>query len=207
MEFASANPSVVRCVRQRDLLGTWLRARRKPLMLPMIRDYQPDRIEDELTDMMEFDVAGEGDAARFLITHEGARLTATYGSEHIEPSQRINRFLDDAVGPVRYARVVPSYRACVARKRPIYSISMVRDPDGKEVFYERLLLPFGDADTVEQIVGSYKTISIEGRFEIRNLMGARPEAKPVSVVEAVIDLDFFPGAALRRVRGEVIELS
>jgi hypothetical protein len=207
MEFASANPSVIRSVRQRDLLDTWLRARRKPRTLPMVRDYQPDRIEDELTDMMEFDVAGEGDAARFLITHEGARLTATYGNEHIDPGQRTNRFLDDAVGPARYARVVASYRACLARKRPIYSISMVRDPDGKEVSYERLLLPFGSADSVEKIVGSYKAISIEGRFKITNLMGTGPEATPVSVIEAVIDLDFFPGAAGHRVCGDVVELS
>jgi hypothetical protein len=207
MEFDSADPSVVRSVKQRDLLDTWLRARRKPLILPMIGDYRPERIEDELTDMMEFDIAGQGDAARFLITHEGARLTATYGSEHIEPDQRTNRFLDDAVGPARYARVAPFYRACLARRRPIYSIAMVEDPDGKEVFYERLLLPFGNADTVEQIVGSYKSISIEGRFEITNLMGTRPEAKPVSIINAVIDLDFFPGPAGHRVCGKVIELS
>jgi hypothetical protein len=207
MKFESANPSVIRSVKQRDLLDTWLRARRKPSPLPMLRHYQPDRIEDELTDMMEFDVAGEGDAARFLITHEGARLTATYGSEHIEPSQRTNRFLDDAVGPARYAGVAPFYRACLARKRPIYSISMVQDPDGKEVSYERLLLPFGDADAVAQIVGSYKTISIEGRFKITNLMGTRPEAKPVSVTAVIIDLDFFPGPAGHHACGEVIELS
>jgi hypothetical protein len=206
MKFESTNPSVVRSVKQRDLLDSWLRARRKPRILPAIGDYQPERIEDELIDMMEFDIDGEGDAARFLITHEGARLTATYGSEHIEPGQRTNRFLDDAVGPARYARVAPFYRACLVRKRPIYSISMLRDPDGKEVFYERLLLPFGSADTVEQIIGSYKSISIEGRFKITNLMGTRPEAKPVSVVNAVIDLDFFPGPAAG-VCGEVIELS
>src|SRR3977135_2340990 len=102
MEFAGADPSVIRSVKQRELLDTWLRARRKPRVLPMIQDYQPERIADELTDMMEFEVVGEGDAVRFLITHEGARLATTYGSEHIDPGQRTNRFLDDAVGPARY---------------------------------------------------------------------------------------------------------
>jgi hypothetical protein len=207
MEFTSADPSVIRSVKQRELLDTWLRARRKPLPLPTIGDYQPERIADELIDMMEFEVTGEADAARFLITHEGARLATTYGNEHIDPSQRTNRFLDDAVGPARYARVGPLYRACLARKRPIYSITTVQDGDGKEVSYERLLLPFGNADTVEQIVGSYKTISIEGRFKIDNLMGARPEAKRVSVVRAVIELDFFQGPAANGHCGEVIELS
>jgi hypothetical protein len=126
MEFTSADPSVIRSVKQRELLDTWLRARRKTLTLPVIGDYQPERIADELIDMMEFEVTGEGNAARFLITHEGARLATTYGSEHIEPDQRTNRFLDDAVGPARYARVSPFYRrACLARKRPVYSISTV----------------------------------------------------------------------------------
>ena len=73
----------------------------------------------------------------------------------------------------------PCYRACLARKRPTYSISMVQDADGKDVSYERLLLPFGSADHVEQIVGSYKAISIEGGFKINNLMGIRPKAVPV----------------------------
>ena len=60
---------------------------------------------------------------------------------------------------------------------------MVQDPDGKDVQYERLLLPFGSADRVEQIVGSYKAISIEGRFKIRNLMGIRPRAEPAIMVQ------------------------
>ena len=48
MEFTSADPSVIRSVKQRELLDTWLRARRKPLPLPTIGDYQPDSIADYL---------------------------------------------------------------------------------------------------------------------------------------------------------------
>jgi hypothetical protein len=205
MEFESANPSVVRSVKQRDLLNAWLRARGKRRTLPALQDYQPDRIADELVDMMGFDVIGEGDSARFLITQEGSRLAVTYGSEHVEPGRRTNRYLDDAIGPARYALVTPSYRTCLARKRPIYSISMVQDADGKDVSYERLLLPFGSADRVEQIVGSYKAISIEGRFKISNLMGLTPKTAPVSVVKAVIDLDFVRAAG-HRASDDVIEL-
>ncbi len=52
--------------------------------------------------------------------------------------------------------MIPLYRACLAHKRPTYSISTVQDADGKDVSYERLLLPFGSGGDVEQIVGSYK---------------------------------------------------
>jgi hypothetical protein len=207
MKFESADPSVVRSIKQRDLLNAWLRAVDKRRALPALADYQPDRIADEQPDMMSFDVAGAADHARFLITHEGARLTATYGNEHIDPDKRTNRYLDDAIGPERYARVVAPYRACLIRKRPTYSVSMVQDPDGKDVSYERLLLPFGSADAVEQIIGSYKSISIDGGFKIDNLMGVKPRTTPVSVINAVIDLDFVPGSGGRRASDDVIELS
>jgi hypothetical protein len=207
MQFESANPSVVRSVKQRDLLNAWLRMLRSGRTLPVLAGYQPDRIADEAADMMGFNVEGEGDTARFLITLEGSRLTATYGNEHIDPDKRTNRYLDDAIGPERYARVVPSYRACLARRRPTYSVSMLQDADGKDVSYERLLLPFGGAGDVEQIVGSYKAISIEGGFKINNLMGVRSRATPVSVINAVIDLDLVRPAARRGAADDVIELS
>jgi hypothetical protein len=207
MEFTSANPSVVRSVKQRDLLNAWLRALGNGRALPALADYRPDRIADELADMMGYDVEGGGDTARFLITQEGSRLTATYGNEHIDPDKRTNRYLDDAIGAARYARVVPSYCACLERKRPTYSVSMVQDADGKDVSYERLLLPFGRAGDVEQIVGSFKAISIEGGFKINNLMGIKSKATPVSVINAVIDLVFVRSPAGHDTSNDVIELS
>jgi hypothetical protein len=206
MEFTSANPSVIRSVKQRDLFNAWLRVLGKRL-LPAIADYRPDRIDDELADMMGFDVAGQGDQARFVITQEGARLTATYGNEHIDPDKRTNRYLDDAIGPARYGRVVASYRACLLHRRPTYSVSTVLDDDGKDVSYERLLLPFGSAGEVEQIVGSYKAISIEGGFKINNLMGIKSKSRPESVINAVIDLDFVRAPAGRASSDDIIELS
>jgi hypothetical protein len=206
MKFSSANPSVIRSVKQRDLFNAWLRALGKQRLLPVLGDYRPDRIADELADMMGYDVEGGGDTARFLITQEGARLSATYGNQPVDPDRRTNRYLDE-MGPARYARVVPCYRACLRRKRPIYSVSMVQDSDGKDVSYERLLLPFGRAGDVEQIVGSYKAISIEGGFKITNLMGVKAKAIPVSVINAVIDLDFVREPAEQHASDDVVELN
>ena len=206
MEFASSDPSVVRSIPQRYLLTTWLRAASRHRPLPLLHDFQPERVTDELADMMGFDVAGHGDDARFLITQEGARLTATYGNEHVDPAKRTNRFLDDAIGPERYARVLTLYRACLAHKRPAYSISMVQDADGKDVSYERLLLPFGHGEAVEQIVGSYKSISIEGGFKINNLMGLRPKAVPEIMLRAVIDRDVAQVPMHQDTSSEVVEL-
>ena len=207
MQFASANPSVVKSIRQRELLNAWLRARVKSNSLPVLADYDPERISDELADMMRFDVEGCGDDARFLITQEGATLTKAYGSEHIDPLRRTNRYLDDAIGPARYEHVVTLYRTCLARKLPTYSISMAQDPDGKDVQYERLLLPFGSADHVEQIIGSYKAISVEGHFKITNLMGIRPKTVPVISVRAIIDQEIVRSATHVRASEDIIQLS
>jgi hypothetical protein len=81
----------------------------------------------------------------------------------------------------------------------------VLDADGKDVSYERLLLPFGHGDRVEQIIGSYKAIRIEGGFKISNLMGVTPKALPSIVIRAVIDRDFVPVS--RRSTDDVVELS
>ena len=187
MQFDSADPSVIKSITQRVLLNAWVRALRTPDTLPRLRDFHTDGSADERADMMGFEVVGHGDAARFRITHEGARLTTAYGNEHIDPALRTNRYLDDAIGPERYARVLPCYRACLTRKRPTYTISTVQDADGKDVAYERLLLPFGTDGVVTEIIGSYKAISIEGGFKLDNLMGVMPKAVPVVIVTAVID--------------------
>ncbi len=206
MEYASSDPSVVRSIRQRVLLNAWLRALRQGAPLPTLIDFDPEAGIDEIADMMGFDVQGDGEAARFLITQEGARLSATYGNEHIAPEHRTNRYLDDAIRPDQYDRVVDCYRACVARKRPTYTITTVKDPDGKDVSYERLLLPFGHGSAVEHIVGSYKTISIDGGFRVSNLMGVRPAAAPMRVVNAVIDRDVPRRPAGVRASDDVVEV-
>jgi len=205
MDFAGADPSVIKSIRQRYLLNEWLRLAGKRPPMPLLRDFQLDRVDDEMADMMGYDVVGEADGARFLITHQGARLATTYGNERVDPGER-RRFLDEAIGPERYANVVDIYRTCLRHKRPVYSISTVDDADGKEVSYERLLMPFGEGEAVQQIIGSFKSISIEGGFKISNLMGLRPKAEPVILVRAIIDRAFVPAQAASHSSDEIIEL-
>lgn len=192
MQFESADPSVIKSITQRVLLNAWLRAVRKPNLLPVLSDFHTEGTTDERADMMAFDVVGHGETARFLITQEGTRLTAAYGNDHVEPRRRTNRYLDDAIGPERYAGVILSYRTCLARKCPTYTVATVLDADGKDVSYERLLLPFGHGDAVEQLIGSYKAISIEGGFRLHNLMSVTAKAVPVIRIRAVIDRAFVP---------------
>ncbi len=206
MEFKSADPSVVRNIMQHVLLNAWLRATRLHQPLPLLADFQPGDIAGELPDMMGYDVEGDSEDARFVIKQEGTRLTTTYGNEHVDPAKRTNRYLHDAIGPERYARVVPSYLACVRHRRPIYSVSTVQDADGKDVSYERLLLPFGFKDRVEQMVGSFKAISLEGGFKVNNLMGLQASSVPLILVQAVIDLAVATAPPGQQPAEDVVEL-
>jgi hypothetical protein len=205
MVFESADPSIIKSIMQRVLYKAWHRAQRAPCPMPLIADFRAEATADEQADMMRYDVEGSGDALRFLITQEGARLAAAYGSEHLAPDQRTNRYLDDALGQERYERVIASYRACVAHKRPTYTVATVQDAGGKDVSYERLLLPFGGGDAVEQIIGSFKAISIDGGFKLNNLMGVMAATVPVTTTRAVIDREFVPTP--RPSRDDAVELS
>jgi len=50
LEFQSAGPSVVKSIKQRDLLNTWLRLYARDQSIPRMSEYHPARIEDELPD-------------------------------------------------------------------------------------------------------------------------------------------------------------
>src|SRR6202048_3002384 len=44
VEFESANPQVVKSIKQRDLLNTWLRLYAREQLLPRVEEYQPERL-------------------------------------------------------------------------------------------------------------------------------------------------------------------
>ena len=56
LEFQSAGPSVVKSIKQRDLLNTWLRLYARDQSMPRMSEYQPARIEDELPDLVFYTV-------------------------------------------------------------------------------------------------------------------------------------------------------
>ena len=56
LEFESANPTVVKSIKQRDLLNTWLRLYARQRLMPRIEEYQPARLADELPDLVYYTV-------------------------------------------------------------------------------------------------------------------------------------------------------
>ncbi|MDO9299170.1 PAS domain-containing protein [Bradyrhizobium sp.] len=198
MDFESANPSVVKSIKQRDLLNTWLRLFARERLLPRIEEYQPARIEEEFPDLVYYTVDPSGWPPRLTIQSDGTRMASAYGHSGK------GRLLDEYLGPRLVPIVMPVYHECIARRLPVYTISNIDDSYGRIVAYERLLLPFSVADKVTHVIASLKTICEDGGFEIRNLMRGN-DTLPTTRLRAVIDRDLFHRTPGRIPAGDVIE--
>jgi hypothetical protein len=198
LEFQSANPTIVKSIKQRDLLNTWLRLYARKQKIPRVDEYQPTRLDDELPDLVYYTVDSQRAPPRLTIQSDGTRMSRAYG--HTGKG----RYLDEYLGPRLIPVVMPVYYQCLARALPVYTISNVDDSYGRIVAYERLLLPFSDGGDVSHVIASLKTISEDGGFEIRNLMRGN-EKLPMARLRAVIDRDLFHRAPGRIPAGDVIE--
>jgi hypothetical protein len=198
LEFESANPSVVKSIRQRDLLNGWLRLYARQQSMPRIEEYRPERIEDELPDLVYYTVEASEVPPRLTIQSNGTRISIAYG--HTGKG----RYLDEYLGAEMASIVMPLYYRCIARRLPVYTISYIDDIYGRVVAYERLLLPFAQGADVGDIIASLKTISEDGGFEIKNLMRGN-DRLPVLKLCAVIDRDLFHRAPGRIPSGDALE--
>lgn len=198
MEFQSANPTIVKSIKQRDLLNTWLRLYAREQVIPRIEEYQPSRLDDELPDLVYYTVDSSQAPPRLTIQSDGTRMSTAYGNTGK------GRYLDEYVGAKLVSIVMPVYYEAVQRGLPVYTISNIDDIYGRIVAYERLLLPFSDGGGVTHVIASLKTISEEGGFEIKNLMRAN-DMLPIAKLRAVIDRDLFHRAPGRIPAGDVIE--
>ena len=185
MDFESANPTIVKSIRQRDLLNNWLRLYARDRKLPAFAEFQPARIEDEMPDLVFFSIDATQQPPSIIIDSNGTRMASAYG--HTGKGRR----LEEYVGPRLAPLVMPVYHECIRRCLPAFTVSHLDDAHGRVVAYERLLLPFTDGgETITRIVGSLKTISEDGRFEIRNLMHSN-ETLPLTKLRAIIDRDLY----------------
>jgi hypothetical protein len=199
LDFESANSSVVKSIKQRDLLNTWLRLYAREQQLPRIDEYQPSRLADELPDLVYYTVENT-QPPRLTIQSDGTRISNAYG--HTGKG----KYLDEYIGARLVPVVMPVYHECIKRALPVYTISNIDDIYGRIVAYERLLLPFSEGSGVTHVIASLKTICEDGGFEIKNLMRGN-DSLPTAKLRTVIDRDLFHRAPGRIPAGDVIEFS
>jgi hypothetical protein len=178
MNIRSADPSVVKSIRQRVLLAEWLRQHATAGSLPSLARYFPPDFDEEKRDMLMYEVADPSASPCLIITFDGQRLSQAYNK--VGKGQT----LQDMMGPKRAAVILPVYYACVQRARPVFSICAATDVNGTHVDFERLLLPFGTGNRVTGIIASLKTISVDGSFEQKRLLRS-DEAPAFSLIAAI----------------------
>jgi hypothetical protein len=125
--FESANPSEVKSIKQRDLLNTWLRLSVREQKIPAIAEYRPERLEDELPDLVYRDVDAGTEPLQIIIQSDGTRISTAYG--HTGKGRTPNEYIS-----ARLARfVMPAYHECVRRALPVYTITHIDDICGRVV--------------------------------------------------------------------------
>jgi len=129
LDFQSATPSIVKSIRQRDLLNSWLRLHAREQSLPKITDYRPERLEEELPDLVFYTVDGASEPPRLTIRSDGTRMPNAYGHTGM------GRYLDEYLGSLLAPLVMPVYYECIGRRLPAYTIAHVNDICGRTVAY------------------------------------------------------------------------
>ena len=78
--------------------------------------------------------------------------------------------MDEAVPESVRQYALDTAQECAQSGCAIFSILSTVNTAGHRVDCERLLLPFGSSDEVEQIVASMQLISLKGNFERRSVL-------------------------------------
>jgi hypothetical protein len=178
MPFQKSSPDVIRSVRQRWLLSHWTRARGQDAV-PAWKNLDADDLAKMAESLMFCDVAVETEM-RFLIRFRGARIAEAFGPQEA-------KYLDDLLPEMIREETLAAYREAVRIKQPVFTIADTRDPTGKPVTLERLVLPFSrDGSAVDRILASLEMVSIEGGFNSRELLNGQPRSLSHSVRAIIV---------------------
>jgi hypothetical protein len=103
------------------------------------------------------------------------------------------KFLDEILPATYLNAALSTYHQVIDARLPVYTVADMRDPAGRIVHYERLLLPFSQQGLeVNGILASLETVSPEGDFEHRGLMKA-PSRPPAFALCTTISAYGLPG--------------
>jgi hypothetical protein len=165
MNFQTASAERIGSISQRALLLYWQRlARQRPY--PEIAEFRPtERIHDP-KQLVIWQVEQDGAARRFRALHHGAHVAEVFGQSWA------GRTMDEVVPPFALPFALHSANACARAGRAVYTIFRTRDAQHRVIDCERLLLPLGAADKVEQIVASLQLISLTGEFRRETVLEA-----------------------------------
>jgi hypothetical protein len=178
--YTERSSDLVKSVRQRWLLSYWTRLRGERT-LPRWADLDLAELDSCFDDLTILDALAADGRVSFRIFDHGKNVGAMYAGECA------GKFLDEVLPAAARDYTLETYEQAVRTRMPVYTVSKVADAGARTVFYERLLLPFGErGDTVFRVIGFLETISPDGGFERQKLMTG-PEAAGGFAVKALLN--------------------
>jgi hypothetical protein len=163
MPFQPVSMHSIRSSNQRALAAHW-NALASDRGFPAIGAFNPQATGHNPEQMILWDVesAGETRSSCFRVRKVGLRAVEAIGDSPIGP---IGKTMEELAPPALREISLNGARECVASGCAIYEIITTVDANAHVVECERLLLPFGDGDSVEHIVASLQLISFQGAIE------------------------------------------
>jgi hypothetical protein len=157
MIFQRTSADRIFSISQRALLSYWQHlAAGRPYPAP--REFTPaERIHDP-KQLVIWQVEHERGRRRYRAKHHGAHVAEVFGQSWA------GRTMDEVVPEFGRAFALHSTETCATTGCAVYTIFRTLDPQARPIDCERLLLPLGERDKVEQIVASLQLISLEGEF-------------------------------------------
>jgi hypothetical protein len=170
---------------------------------PAIGAFNPQSTGHSPEQMILWDVEKTDDAGGscFRVRKVGLHAVEAIGDGPIGP---IGKTMEELAPPPLREISLNGARECVTRGCAIYEIITTVDANAHVVECERLLLPFGDGEQVEQIVASLQLISFQGAIErqgfVRDFVG-RPQLTFAGMILSEAMTQRGPSAIAARAQG------
>lgn len=163
MPFLSVSTQSIRSSNQRSLVAHW-NALAVDRRFPAIAAFSPQPKDHSPEQLIVWDVESSdaGGGRRFRIRSLGQRAVETLGTT------MIGKTMDEVVPETLRAVSLEGAHECAATGCAIYSI-ITTIANGHQVDCERLLLPFGDGTSVQQMVAALQLISFQGPVDRRDV--------------------------------------
>jgi hypothetical protein len=165
MKLQTATAERIFSISQRALLLYWQHlAAGRPY--PTVAEFTPSERTHDPQQLVTWQVEHEGGRRVYRATHHGAHVAQVFGE------QWHGRTMDEVVPAFGRAFALYTANACATTGCAVYTIFRTKDPQGRPIDCERLLLPLGKDGKVERIIASLQLISLQGDFRRETVLQA-----------------------------------
>ena len=161
LDFAVGSLSCIKSVSQRGLAAYWDRvSAARPY--PSFDEFDPGPRLHDPKQLVVWKVE-DGPRRNFRALSVGGLVREAFNTNWT------GKTLEEVTPPLLLLPVMSASQEWADAGCAVYTVLRTEDGSGQFIDFERLLLPFGRANRVEQIVASLQLVSVKGSFERRNV--------------------------------------